>query len=62
MIELDFAISDEWNVNLSPQDLRNACEMDLRYRVACGDLVLFVNGVDFSACWGWLRRKRIGRL
>lgn len=54
MLKLDFSFSDQWNRRLDATLIREMSEIDLRYRVALGDLILVVNGKDCSALWGWI--------
>jgi hypothetical protein len=54
MLKLDFTFSEEWNESVNPLELPTMSEVDLRYRVALGDLILIANGVDLSAAWGWI--------
>jgi hypothetical protein len=37
-----------------PGDLANATEVDFRFRVALGDLILAVPPNDFGTHWGWV--------
>jgi hypothetical protein len=37
-----------------PDDLATATEVDFRFRVALGDLILAVPPSDFGARWGWV--------
>jgi hypothetical protein len=53
-MHLDLLLSNDWNVKAAHQDLGSVDETTLRYDVFLGDLVFQVNGVDFSARWGWI--------
>src|SRR5437868_1600713 len=54
MIDLSYKLSDEWNAKATNVDWSGADETTLRYHVYLGDQVFVVNGVDFSARWGWI--------
>lgn len=54
MLLLDFQFSDEWNARATGIELNEMPEIDLRYSVALGNLILVVNGIDCSANWGWI--------
>lgn len=53
MITLDYELSLGWDRRTTELKLRSADEMTLRYDCFLGDVV-FVDGVDFSARWGWV--------
>ncbi len=54
-MHLDLQLSTDWNAKAAARhDLTTADESVLRYDVLLGDLILQVNGVDFSARWGWI--------
>lgn len=53
-MRLDFQLSADWNAKAAHHDLAIADESTLRYDVLLGDLILQINGVDFSAPWGWI--------
>jgi hypothetical protein len=54
MIELSYSLSSSWNERASGVDWARADETTLRYKVFLGDQLFIVNGVDFSAKWGWV--------
>lgn len=54
MLTLDFSFSDTWNDTVAVEAIAGMTEIDLRYGVAFGDLILIVNGIDCSARWGWI--------
>jgi len=51
MINIDYALS---STQLKIRDLAEMDIASLRYRALIGDIVLNVNGQDFSARWGWV--------
>lgn len=53
-MHLDLQLSTDWNARVAHRDLATADESVLRYDVLLGDLILQINGVDFSARWGWI--------
>jgi hypothetical protein len=53
-MNLDLQLSTYWNAKAAHHDLAAADESVLRYDVLLGDLILQINGVDFSARWGWI--------
>lgn len=53
-MQLDFVFSEEWNGSVNPLELPSLSEIDLRYGVAMGSLIMIVDGVDLSANWGWI--------
>jgi hypothetical protein len=54
MITLGYQFSPSWNRKTEQSDLASADEMTLRYDLFSGDQVFVVDGVDFSAKWGWI--------
>lgn len=54
MISLGYELSPSWNRRAEDVDLRAASEMTLRYECFLGDIAFVVDGVDFSARWGWV--------
>jgi hypothetical protein len=54
MIEIDYRLSPPWNEGKATLDLAAADEMQLRYHAFPGDQILRIDGVDFSAAWGWV--------
>jgi hypothetical protein len=54
MIEIDYRLSPPWNEGKATLDLAAADEMELRYHAFPGDQILRIDGVDFSAAWGWV--------
>jgi hypothetical protein len=54
VLQIDYVLSDEWNDTLDPKSFEDMSEIDLRYSMALGNLILVVNGLDFSAPWGWI--------
>jgi hypothetical protein len=54
MVKLDYQISPSWNEKAGAIDLSRADESTLLYNAFLGDVVFSVEGVDFSARWGWV--------
>jgi hypothetical protein len=53
-IEIDYRLSPPWSEGDATLDLAVADETSLRYYAFPGDQILRVDGVDFSAEWGWI--------
>jgi hypothetical protein len=53
-VTLDYRLDPAWGRHWEDLDLRAADEMTLRYRCFLGDVLFAINGVDFSARWGWV--------
>jgi len=54
VINLSYSLSGSWNERAEAVDWKTADETTLRYEAFLGDQILIVNGVDFSAKWGWV--------
>ncbi|MBV8899987.1 MAG: hypothetical protein JOY92_07740 [Verrucomicrobia bacterium] len=54
MLNLSYRLVTYLEEFRDPDDLANATEVDFRFRVALGDLILAVPPNDFSARWGWV--------
>lgn len=54
MIDLSYSLSSSWNERTADVDWASTDETTLRYKAFLGDQVFVVNGVDFSARWGWV--------
>ena len=54
MIALDYALSDERNTRAPVTNWLTADDVALRYYLFRGDQIIIINGVDFSARWGWV--------
>lgn len=54
MIRLDYELSPDWNRSATGAELQCADETALRYDCFLGDVVLILDGTDFSAQWGWV--------
>jgi hypothetical protein len=54
MIEIDYRLSPPWSEGEATLDLAAADETALRYRAFPGDQILRIDGVEFSAEWGWV--------
>lgn len=54
MIDLSYSLSSSWNERAADIDCGSADETAIRYRAFFGDQIFIVNGVDFSAKWGWV--------
>jgi hypothetical protein len=54
MVTIDYKLSPSWNARMSEVALASADEMELRYDLLLGDIVLKVDGHDFSAKWHWV--------
>ena len=53
-IEIDFRLTPSWNSRTRQVDLASAGEEVLRYEAFLGDVILRIDGIDFSAQWGWV--------
>lgn len=53
MITLDFTFSPEWE-SQQRQDLARADNIDVHYRIILGNIFVKINGINFSASWGWV--------
>jgi hypothetical protein len=54
MLNLSYRLVKHLEVFGEPDDLAKATEVDFRFRVALGDLILAMPPNDFSARWGWV--------
>ncbi|MBV9997560.1 MAG: hypothetical protein JO015_00445 [Verrucomicrobia bacterium] len=54
MLDLSYRLLTPYEEFPDPDDLAKATEVDFRFRVALGDLILAAPPSDFSARWGWI--------
>jgi hypothetical protein len=54
MLNLSYRLEKHLEEFRDPDDLAKATEVDFRFRVALGDLILAAPPNDFSARWGWV--------
>jgi hypothetical protein len=54
MLDLSYRLVKPLEEFRDPDDLAKATELDFRFRVALGDLILAAPPNDFSARWGWI--------
>lgn len=54
MIRFDYELSPDWNRSATRAELRCADETALRYNCFLGDVVLILDGTNFSAQWRWV--------
>lgn len=54
MLILSYRLVKQLEELPDPDDLAKATEVDFRFRVALGDLILAAPPNDFSARWGWV--------
>lgn len=54
MLDLSYRLLTPCEEFPDPDDLAKATEVDFRFRVALGDLILAAPATDFSARWGWV--------
>ncbi len=54
MIELAYKLSDAPESGVFDHNLTKFDETELRYHFFFGDQIILVDGVDFSARWGWV--------
>ncbi len=55
-LHLDYCFDSAWNRagNCADADLSSADDLQLRYDLFLGDILLLAGGRDFSARWGWV--------
>ncbi|MCE2812663.1 MAG: hypothetical protein LW850_19930 [Planctomycetaceae bacterium] len=54
MIHLDFSISPEWEETIDLESLDSMDELDLRYSIILGDIVLEFGNGNANTDWGWI--------
>ena len=53
-IQIELQLDPNWNHVTERRFWENANVNDLRYDVLLGDIIIKINGIDFSAQWGWI--------
>ena len=54
MIKLEYGLDPSWDRTPADRDLSTADDSELHYDLFLGDVVIQIDGVDFSARWGWV--------